>query len=541
MNRDPRLMALTGHFQEWYTCGLRDSKMSVAEEAFQAAFKRFAEDTKQDERILSILRNATSLEDVREVVSESMDRYSARGKGSKTTKWLQRTAERVMHYSNVFDVFAQHHPEYVSLAWGTMKFLLKVVSEHEKTVKLLAKSIAQIAENLPRVHLSSNLYPTDRMRRAVEELYASILKFLMKAYDWYNEGKLSHILHSITQLSGPHYADTVNEIADTSRNIDQLAVAASQAELRDVHELLVLIQSRLNINDAKVDDLLSKITSYHAIQSTTMLDTNQRVSDIQLSQILSHLSNVPLDDPLICFQYHLFFRNRRALGTSPRTTTNPFWLSPQFRSLFSSEKPALAVMKGGFTCRQVLQDFCVDVIQHLRGSDIPTLWALKRASGSKDEHSVFSIIDLLKYLIFQALRLNESSKTERTIAWRSAQFHRATTAMELFQLLLAVVNSLGRQVYLVIDLEIVHESLRGPDGFDIVSEFLQSFQATPTHSPATRMKVIIVRYSAISREMQQMSDAALVVVPVRAVRRGRQQERESRRRVKTAVAYAVGK
>lgn len=26
----------------------------------------------------------------------------------------------------IFDVFAQHHPEYVSLAWGTMKFLFIV-------------------------------------------------------------------------------------------------------------------------------------------------------------------------------------------------------------------------------------------------------------------------------------------------------------------------------------------------------------------------------------------------------------------------------
>lgn len=26
----------------------------------------------------------------------------------------------------IFDVYAQHHPEYVSLAWGTMKFLFIV-------------------------------------------------------------------------------------------------------------------------------------------------------------------------------------------------------------------------------------------------------------------------------------------------------------------------------------------------------------------------------------------------------------------------------
>ena len=31
-----------------------------------------------------------------------------------------------MYYGNIFDVFAQHHPEYVALAWGAMKFLFVV-------------------------------------------------------------------------------------------------------------------------------------------------------------------------------------------------------------------------------------------------------------------------------------------------------------------------------------------------------------------------------------------------------------------------------
>ena len=33
---------------------------------------------------------------------------------------------RVQYYGNVMDVLVQHHPEYVSLAWGTMKFFFVV-------------------------------------------------------------------------------------------------------------------------------------------------------------------------------------------------------------------------------------------------------------------------------------------------------------------------------------------------------------------------------------------------------------------------------
>lgn len=194
-------------------------------------------------------------------------------------------------------------------------------------------------------------------------------------------------------------------------------------------------------------------------------------------------------------------------------------------------------MKGNFACRQVLQDFCVDVIEHLTSSNIPTLWALKKTTTPNNEQTQLSVVDLLKYLIFQALRLNESLRTEKTMAWRCAQFHRATAAAELFQLLLAALNGLGCQVYLVIDLETVEESLQGPDGFNIVSAFLQSFHTS--QSTNTRLKIIIVRYRANSSEMQLDSDAALAVVTVRAVGRGRQQSKEARQKAKAAVRRGI--
>lgn len=145
-------------------------------------------------------------------------------------------------------------------------------------------------------------------------------------------------------------------------------------------------------------ELGSPSVAYHTIQSSTMLDTNQRVSDLQISQILTHLSNVPFDDPLKSFQHHLFFRKRRAQGTNLSAVTNSFWLSSRFQSLFSTEKSALALMKGNFATRQVLQNFCVDVIEHLRSSNIPTLWALKKAATPNNEQTQLSIEDLLKYL-----------------------------------------------------------------------------------------------------------------------------------------------
>jgi hypothetical protein len=43
-------------------------------------------------------------------------------------------SEKIVHYGNVFDVLAQQHPEYVSLAWGTFK-LLFIVSLNDSSTR----------------------------------------------------------------------------------------------------------------------------------------------------------------------------------------------------------------------------------------------------------------------------------------------------------------------------------------------------------------------------------------------------------------------
>lgn len=66
------------------------------------------------------------MDDVQNVVQQAMARYNASRNEAKSRKWLVRLSQWIHHYSGVFDVFAQHHPEYVALAWGSMKFLLMV-------------------------------------------------------------------------------------------------------------------------------------------------------------------------------------------------------------------------------------------------------------------------------------------------------------------------------------------------------------------------------------------------------------------------------
>lgn len=67
----------------------------------------------------------TGMQDVMTIVNEAKQKYETRlDHGAR--KWLARFSWKVMFYSNILDMFVQHHPEYAALAWGAMKILFVV-------------------------------------------------------------------------------------------------------------------------------------------------------------------------------------------------------------------------------------------------------------------------------------------------------------------------------------------------------------------------------------------------------------------------------
>jgi hypothetical protein len=77
------------------------------------------------------------------------------------------------------------------------------------------------------------------MKEALSEIYQSILTFLMRALEWYEEGPLKRAIHSITRPAELRYADLVEDVSVATRRIENLAVAGHQAEQRDMHLLLI--------------------------------------------------------------------------------------------------------------------------------------------------------------------------------------------------------------------------------------------------------------------------------------------------------------
>lgn len=130
---------------------------------------------------------------------------------------------------------------------------------NEKTASKLAEAMSRIADALSRVKLASILYPTDQMMLAITELNAYLMKFLIRAHDWYTEGSLKRALHSITQPSELRFDDLIELISERSRVVDQLASSCHQAESRDMHGKVDEVNSKVNKIGTRLESLDTKL------------------------------------------------------------------------------------------------------------------------------------------------------------------------------------------------------------------------------------------------------------------------------------------
>jgi hypothetical protein len=133
----------------------------------------------------------------------------------------------------------------------------------------------QIAKVLSRIEVSMRLHPTAQMKDAVVDLYAHILRFFIRAHDWYKEGSFRRALHSVTRPPELRYGDILNSIQECARSIEQLSALGSQAELRDAHtqvtsvaravtSLTTMAQAgslSLDALNSTVGDLLARVIS----------------------------------------------------------------------------------------------------------------------------------------------------------------------------------------------------------------------------------------------------------------------------------------
>ena len=106
---------------------------------------------------------------------------------------------------------------------------------HESTLLSLTKGLCQVASALPRAKLSVILYPTQQMKRAIAQLYAYIIRFLIRAKDWFEENWLKHLWHSMSRPVELRFTGLISDIESLSEAVNQLAMSGSRAEQREMH------------------------------------------------------------------------------------------------------------------------------------------------------------------------------------------------------------------------------------------------------------------------------------------------------------------
>lgn len=376
----------------------------------------------------------------------------------------------------------------------------------EELTTTLSKALCKVASNLPRTNFVATLYPTPQIKLAVANLYAYIMRFLIRAIEWYKESRFKNMLHSITQPAPIRYKDLLEAIETCSREVDQCAITAMQAEIRDVHLMLQkthtgVVDSRTasQKTEANMESLqqivksmvpqLEQLLNIQTVQSSALLDTNHRVIDVQFSHIMSFLSNVPFVDPADSLRFGILMRNRHFARTRGTPT---FWGSPILARWTASNDSAVVVLKSRYHQRTDAKDFAVCIIEKLREEAVPVLWVLKDKIGNKATSG--SAVDLIKALSLQAMRLKQSFNTEKTAAINCARIQSATTEAEWLDILASFLEQLPL-VYVLFDVDAL-----SPDfpvlqcDFSWPKAFLSISQNLARRASPTVLKVLFICY-----------------------------------------------
>ena len=243
-----------------------------------------------------------------------------------------------------------------------------------------------------------------------------------------------------------------------------------------------------------------------------MIDTNQRLSDLQFSQIIASLSDVSIWNPTKVFQYHHSLTRLRSRLITSRSVPKSVWQSSKLRHWSSTNDSALSIVLGNFHTRFDMRTLCVGIVEQLHQAKVPVLLALGMPQDNGTS-AKFSSTDLLKYLLRQALQVKHKLHTEKSMTYTCASFHHASTETEWFQMLEAVLADIGSEVYIVADLGMVEKSLSPIDEFSWVSAFEQFFTALSARGLRTKLKVLLVSYRSLPFRLPDTDSYRLVTLP----------------------------
>lgn len=380
----------------------------------------------------------------------------------------------------------------------------KGVAEQENLLSTIVEGLNQVGDALPRAEISALLYPVPRMKTAVSKLYAYIIKFLVRAFNWFCEGKLLHAYHSIARPAVLRYDGLITKIREASAEISALASIGSQAEQRDMHLELRSLSDEVQAIAGTLSKLLQIAKGEQTVNAATRLDFQQSFYELKISQIFAVLTTGSSLDPQKTLSACCFLRNRRRQGSTSYNI--PQWVDHNMHTWNNQKDSAMFLLGGSVTARSKIIDFCADLVEYLQANKVAVLWIFKGLDTSRP--GSISVADVLKNLILQALQIRSAklqSGVDAVVAQQLPNFLNARTEEEWLDILAPILRSFS-VIYLVIDTKAISSREQGTgkapeDQGLLVDTIVQLFEkltvARGDNGHQSIVKVVLAHYGPV--------------------------------------------
>ena len=334
-----------------------------------------------------------------------------------------------------------------------------------------------------------------------------------------------HALHAITRPPELQYGDLLATISSLARSLTENAWASSHAEQRDMHTSLDAqahgqkrIETKLNELTTHVLEVKTSVIAKQAIKASASIEFSQKLSEAQLGQFLRHMSVDNLPEPSQAFEASILMAKKRQARASKRRV--PFWLDAKVQKWNNSRESSLIMVNGTRKGQFHFQHFCARSVEILQDSKLPVIWGLKTLASGKTRADQVSASDLLKYLILQAIKINENIQTDAALSLRFRAYLEAQNEEDWMNILASVLQGIPL-LYIVIDIELISDS-SGTLAKDFwPSAFRGMFAKLSERNIRTVVRVVLVSYGSsllrgpFSKEYQDL------VVTVGGTRQGR--------------------
>lgn len=249
-------------------------------------------------------------------------------------------------------------------------------------------------------------------------------------------------------------------------------------------------------------------TVHQQLNSAALLNTNQALTDLQFSQILTQLSSSSLVTPEKGLQLAALHGKR--YPRTPRIQFDAFWLTPLFMAWNNIDISSLIIIKGNLKSRDSVTSFFVDSVELGRAAGVTMLWAFRQSAM---EGTQISIVELLKYLTAQVLR-QTVDPTDSSLRLSCAKYQQSDTEHTWIDLLAARLSELQR-VYILIDMELLNPELLGLFmNHSLTSAFCSIFRKVSEINKGTVIKVALASYGSAISKMLHKKEAPFPILQV---------------------------